>query len=117
MQGALKKLPAVFYQSPGGAEPVRDWLLRELPPEDRRIVGHDVATVEYGWPVGMPVCRSLGDGLWEVRSHLTGGKIGRVVFCIAEGRMVLLHGFVKKTQKTPDKDRNLALIRMKEVTS
>lgn len=116
MQGALKKLPAAFYQSPGGAEPVRDWL-RTLSPEDRRIVGQDVGTVEFGWPVGMPVCRSLGDGLWEVRSHLTGGKIGRIVFCSAEGRMVLLHGFVKKTQKTPDKERHLALKRMKEVTS
>ena len=116
MQGALKKLPAAFYRSPGGAEPVRDWLL-ELSPQDRRIVGQDVGTVEFGWPVGMPVCRSLGDGLWEVRSHLSGGKIARMVFCIAEGRMVLLHGFVKKTRKTPAKERNLALKRMKEVTS
>ncbi len=116
MQGTLKKLPAAFYRSPGGTEPVREWLL-ELIPEDRRIVGQDVATVEFGWPVGMPVCRELGDGLWEVRSHLSGGKIGRVVFCITSGHMVLLHGFVKKTQKTPDKERNLALKRMKEIVS
>ena len=111
MQDALKKLPAAFYRSTGGTEPVRNWL-RELSPEDRCSVGHDVGTVEFGWPVGMPVCRFLGDGLWEVRSNLTAGKIGRIVFCIAEGRMVLLHGFVKKTQKTPDKDRKLALKRM-----
>ena len=116
MQGTLKKLPAAFYRSPGGAEPVREWLLA-LTPEDRRIVGQDVGTVEFGWPVGMPVCRSLGDGLWEVRSHLSDGKIGRVVFCITAGQMVLLHGFVKKTQKTPDKERNLALKRIKEIMS
>jgi phage-related protein len=108
MQGALKKLPAVFYRSPGGTEPVREWL-RGLSPEDRRLVGQDVAVVEFGWPVGMPVCRSLGDGLWEVRSHLTNEKIGRVLFCVTAGQMVLLHGFVKKTQKTPDKERHLAI--------
>jgi len=115
MQEPLKKLPAVFYRSPSGVEPVREWL-RARSQEDRRIAGHDVGTVEFGWPVGMPVCRSLGDGLWEVRSRLTGGRIGRIIFCIAEGQMVLLHGFVKKTQKTPDKELALALKRMKEVT-
>jgi phage-related protein len=80
-------------------------------------VGQEVAVVEFGWPVGMPVCRSLGDGLWEVRSHLTDGKIGRVLFCVTAEQRVLLHGFVKKTQKTPDKERHLAIKRMKEVTA
>jgi len=63
----------------------------------------------------MPYCRSLGKGLWEVRSDLTGGKISRVIFCVVRGRMVLLHGFIKKTQKTPPKDLDLALTRMREV--
>ncbi len=116
MQGELKKIPAIFYQSSNGSEPVREWL-KNLPPDDRRIVGHGIGLVEFGWPVGMPVCRSLGDGLLEVRSNLTDGKIGRVVFSITKGKMVLLHGFVKKTQKMPDKDRKLALKRMKEITT
>ena len=71
--------------------------------------------LEFGWPLGMPYCRNLGNGLWEVRSDLTDGKIGRVIFCVARERMVLLHGFVKKTQKTPAQDLRLALQRMKEV--
>ena len=97
-----------------GAEPVRDWL-KSLPSEDRREIGEDIATVEYGWPVGMPVCRPLGQGLWEARSTLHGNRIARVIFCIAQGRMVLLHGFVKKTQKIPNEDLTLARSRMKEI--
>lgn len=109
-----KKLSAFFYQSPRGSEPVREWI-KGLPPEDRQIVGRDLQKVEFGWPIGMPYCRSLGKGLWEVRSDLTDGKIGRVVFCVISARMVLLHGFIKKTQKTPAGDIELALKRMKEM--
>ena len=109
-----KKLPAFFYQTPSGNEPVRDWI-KGLSPEDRQIVGRDVQKVEFGWPIGMPYCRSLGKGLWEVRSDLTDGKIGRVIFFVIRGRMALLHGFIKKTRKTPAKDIELALKRMKEV--
>lgn len=83
--------------------------------EDRKLIGRDVQKVEFGWPLGMPYCRSLGNGLWEVRSDLTDGKIGRVIFCVTQNRMVLLHGFVKKTQKTPAQDLKLAVKRMKEV--
>ena len=86
-----------------------------LSPEDRKRVGRDIQKVEFGWPLGMPYCRSLGSGLWEVRSDLTDGKIGRVIFCVARERMVLMHGFVKKTQKTPARDLRLALKRMEEV--
>ena len=107
MGDSPKKLRVIFYRTPGGAEPVRDWL-DGLPQEDRRAIGHDIWTVEFGWPVGMPLCRSLGGGLWEVRSRLPSHKIARVIFCTAQGRMVLLHGFVKKTQKTPDDDLDLA---------
>ena len=83
--------------------------------EDRKLVGRDIQKVEFGWPLGMPYCRSLGNGLWEVRSDLTDGKIARVVFSVVRERMVLLHGFIKKTQKTPAQDLRLALRRMKEV--
>lgn len=109
-----KKLRARFYETASGRKPVRDWLL-EIDQEDRRVVGHDMQTVEFGWPIGMPVCRSLGDGLWEVRSDLSNGKIGRIIFCILNGEMVLLHGFIKKTQKTPPQDIELARKRRKEL--
>ena len=109
-----KKLPAAFYCSASGAEPVRDWL-RELSAADRRILGYDIGEVEFGWPIGMPVCRSLGGGLWEIRSSLTGGRIARVIFCVEEGHMILLHGFVKKTRKTPKSELDLAHKRQKEV--
>ena len=109
-----KKLPAFFYESPSGNQPVGDWI-KGLSSEDRRIAGRDVQKVEFGWPIGMPYCRSLGNGLWEVRSNLTYGRIGRVIFCLVRGRMVLLHGFIKKTRETPAGDIELALKRMKEV--
>ena len=95
---------------------MRDWL-KNLSPDDRRILGHDIALAEFGWPIGMPVCRSLSDGLWEIRSNLRGRKIARVIFCITNRQMVLLHGFIKKTQKTPEKDKKLALKRKKEIAS
>ena len=109
-----KKLPAQFYRLPSGREPVRDWFLALLA-EDRRIVGKDVQKVEYGWPLGMPVCRPLSAGLWEVRSSLTGGRIARVLFAINDGRMVLLHAFIKKSQKTPADDLALARRRKQEI--
>jgi phage-related protein len=112
MEDDLKKLPVIFYRTPSGAEPVRDWL-SDLPLEDRRTLGHDLATVEFGWPVGMPLCRSLGGRLWEVRSNLAGHRTARVIFCAAEGRMVLLHGL--RTQKTPQPDLDLARKRQKEI--
>ncbi|MEX0828265.1 MAG: type II toxin-antitoxin system RelE/ParE family toxin [Haliea sp.] len=114
MADELKRIPVVFYRSVNGTEPVRDWL-KGLPEADRRIVGFDIAVVEFGWPVGMPLCRSLGSGLWEVRSNLTHGRIARVIFCAAQGRMVLLHAFVKKTQKTPPPDLEIARKRQKEI--
>jgi len=110
-----KTIRAVFYQSRSGREPVRDWLKADLSHKDRKVVGADIATVEYGWPVGMPVSRPLGHGLREVRSQLSGNRICRVIFFITGSRMVLLHGFVKKSQKTPKSDLDLALRRRKEI--
>ena len=111
-----KRVPAAFYRTSSGAEPVRRWL-KKLTREDRRTIGVDIATVEYGWPVGMPVCSPITSrrGLWEVRSTLTGGRIARVLFCMHGGWMVLLHGFIKKTQQTSDSDLDLAMKRKKEI--
>ena len=109
-----KKIPAFFYQTAAGAEPVRDWL-KELDEDDRRVIGEDIATVEYGWPVGMPTCRALSGGLWEVRSSLPSRSEARVIFAVLGEQMVLLHGFIKKTQKTPKTDLDLAIKRFKEI--
>lgn len=109
-----KKVPAYFYQSPSGAEPVREWL-KEMDDEDRKAIGRDIQKVEFGWPIGMPYCRAMGRGLWEVRSNLAEGRIARVLFCIDKEVMVLLHGFIKKTRMTPDHDLELARKRMKEL--
>ena len=110
----LKRLPAAFFRLSSGREPVRDWL-KGLSPEDRKIIGDDIRTLEFGWPVGMPLCRSLGNGLWEVRNNLTGKRIARVIFCVHDQQAVLLHGFIKKTQKTPKSDIDLALRRKQEL--
>jgi phage-related protein len=110
----MKRLPAAFYQLPSGREPVREWL-KALVEADRKVIGEDIKDVEFSWPIGMPLCRALGKGLWEVRSDLAGGRIARVIFCIVNGQMVLLHGFIKKTQKTPEGDLELALKRKKEI--
>jgi phage-related protein len=110
----VKKIAARFFVSAGGSMPVREWLL-EMDAADRRIVGKDIQKVEFGWPIGMPYCRPLGRGLWEVRSSISAGRIARTIFSIREGEMILLHGFVKKTQKTPQKDIELSLQRMKEL--
>ena len=110
----MKRVKAVFYESGSGNMPVREWLL-SLDREDRRIIGEDIATVEFGYPIGMPVCRNLGNGLYEVRSDISDGKIARVIFIVKRGYMVLLHGFIKKTQKTPKQDIDLAAKRAKEI--
>jgi phage-related protein len=109
----MKRFPAIFFASPLGGEPVREWLL-SLSKDDRAVIGEDIKDVEFSWPIGMPLCRSLGGGLWEVRSSLPQGRIARVFFCAADGRMILLHGFIKKTQKAPAADLDLAMRRMRE---
>jgi len=109
-----KKIAARFYRTATGRKPVREWLL-ELSREDRRVIGKDIQKVEFGWPIGMPYCRSLRHGLWEARSDLSGGRIVRVIFSIVGGEMVLLHGFEKKSQKTPKHDIELAFKRKREI--
>lgn len=108
-----RKIPVVFYRTRGGAEVVRDWL-RDQDEADRHAIGMDLMRVQYRWPVGMPLCRALGDGLWEVRSPLPSNRIARVLFSIHQGRILALHGFIKKTRKTPDDDLALARRRKRE---
>lgn len=113
----LKRVPALFFRTATGSEPVRDFLAN-LPAEDRRLIGRDIAKIEFGWPIGMPVARSLGRGLHEVRTILQRNRIIRVFFFISSsGRMVLLHAFIKKTQATPDRELMLARRRMREFES
>ncbi|OFV97280.1 MAG: hypothetical protein A3F68_03215 [Acidobacteria bacterium RIFCSPLOWO2_12_FULL_54_10] len=112
MKPVLKRLPAHFFRLGSGREPVREWL-KKLDLQDRKIIGEDIKDVEFAWPIGMPLVRGLGDGLWEVRSSLVGGKIARVIFTVEQGSMILLHGFITKTQKTPKRDLDLALHRKK----
>jgi phage-related protein len=103
-------LSVVFYVTAAGDEPVRDWLLG-LSGDDRRVVGFDIKTAQYGWPLGLPLIRKLEPGLWEVRSHI-GDGIARVLFTVTGDTMVLLHGFAKKSQKTPATDLKTAKQRM-----
>ena len=112
MNPELKRLPAYFYRLDSGREPVREWL-KGLEPEDRKSIGEDIKDVEFSWPIGMPLVRPLGRERWEVRSGLPRGRIARVLFCVEERRMMLLHGFIKKTRKTPQRDIDPALKRKK----
>jgi phage-related protein len=92
---------------------VRDWL-RELDEAERNAIGQDLMRVQYRWPVGMPLCRAMGEGLWEVRSELPGNRIARVLFSVTQGRILILHGFIKKSRKTSDEDLALARKRRRE---
>ena len=111
---SVPKIPLVFYCTAAGGEPVRDWL-KQMARDDRLEVGGDLQRVQYRWPVGMPLCRAIGGGLWEVRIGLPSKTTARVLICFHDGVLVALHGFVKKTRKTPDEDLKLARDRMKEV--
>ena len=103
-----KKVPAIFYCTEAGGEPVREWL-KDFSPDDRKRIGEDIKTAEFGWAIGMPVCRPLGNGIYEVRTSVAQNRIARVLFYIDKtGQMVLLHGFIKKSQKAPVEDLDLA---------
>ena len=106
-------LSVVFFRTEAGTEPVREWL-RKLTVEDRKTIGIDIKTVQYGWPLGMPLVRKMEPGLWEVRCDIADG-IARVLFTAKAGQMVLLHGFVKKSQKTPDNELKTARNRLKKL--
>lgn len=107
-----RKMTAYFYRSEQGVEPVREWL-RSLPKEDKKVIGEDMRTVQFGWPLGMPLVGSVGHGLWEVRVSLSGGRIARIIFFIHDTVMVMVNGFIKKTQKLPRHELELAIKRKK----
>lgn len=102
-----------FFRTDAGAEPVREWL-KDLPAIDRKTIGEDIKTVQFGWPLGMPLVDHLGGEIWEVRTKL-GNRIARVLFATEGQTMVLLHGFIKKQQKTPGPDLDLAKDRLKQL--
>lgn len=102
-----KKLEVVFYKTESGIEPVREWLSGLLKAE-KKAIGEDIMTVQYGWPIGMPLVRSLGQGLWEVRIKLPTDKIARIIFFMDNDTIVLVNGFIKKSQKTPKDELDIA---------
>jgi phage-related protein len=116
MAKGLKPIPVVFWRSATGREPVREWL-NELSREDKRTIGRDIAKVQYGWPVGLPLCRPLSAGLWEVRASLPSKREARVFFGFHDSMLVAVHAMIKKAQKTPAEDLTLARQRFKELQS
>ena len=99
-------LAVFFYRTESGNEPVREWL-KSLGMQDKKAIGGDIKTVQYGWPLGMPAVRKMDQGLWEVRCRLD-KRIARILFTVKNDRLVLLHGFIKKSRKTPRADLQLA---------
>ena len=100
-------LTVVFFRTVAGREPVREWL-KELDKEDRKAIGEDIKLVQFRWPLGMPLVRKMEADLWEVRTHLSGGRMARVLFTVRNGEMVLLHSFTKKSRKTLANELQLA---------
>jgi phage-related protein len=113
--GELPRLTVRFFRESTGSEPVRDWLKR-LPLEEKREIGSDIKTVQFGWPIGMPVVDHIDGDVWEVRTRLS-TRIARVLFVLEGNVMVLLHGFIKKERKTPKADLDIAKQRLKKLRS
>jgi phage-related protein len=116
MPERLEPVPLAFWRSATGREPVREWLIA-LPRDDKRVVGRDMAKVQFGWPIGLPLCRPLSGGLWEIRSSLPSKREVRVFLGFQDGMLIALHAIIKKTQKTPKEDLALARDRLKEMQS
>jgi phage-related protein len=114
MATAPRKIELVFFRNDSGGEPVRQWL-RGLDEADRHAIGTDLLRAQWRWPVGMPLCRAMGSGLWEIRTDLPSNRTARVLICFYAGRLVALHGFIKKTRSTPADDLALARKRQKEL--
>ena len=109
-----RKIPLVFYCARPESEPVREWL-KELPEAERHAIGRDLLRAQWRWPAGMPLCRALGSSLWEIRTDLPTRRTARVLLCVHEEHLVALHGFIKKTRRTPEADLALARKRQKEL--
>ena len=99
-----------FFLSNSGKEPVREWL-KDRDKNDRKVIGEDIKLVQFRWPLGMPLVRKMDINLWEIRSKLSNGRISRVFFSVKNTQLILLHAFIKKSNKTPKKELDLALIR------
>ena len=110
-----RPIPVVFFRLDSGREPVRDWL-KSLDRESQKVIGEDIKTLQFGWPIGMPLARKLADNLWELRSGIPSG-IARTFFTLYAQRIVLLHGFVKKVQRTPTKELATAKRRLTKLRS
>jgi len=110
-----RPIPVQFFRLDSGREPVREWL-KDLQSEHRKTIGEDIKTLQFGWPVGMPLARKIEDGLWELRSHISAG-IARTFFTMFDDKIVLLHGFVKKSRKTPTKELAIAKRRLGKLRS
>ena len=113
-ESAPRKVELVFFRNEAGTEPVRNWL-KGMAEADRRAIGIDRLREQWRWPVGMPLCRPMGKGLWEVRTDLPGNRTARVLICSYQGCLVALHGFIKKTRATPEDDLALARKRQREL--
>jgi len=109
-----RKIPLVFFRTDAGNEPVREWL-KQLDEVERHEIGSDLLRAQWRWPVGMPLCRALGNGLWEIRTHLPTKRTARVLLCVYREHLVALHGFIKKTRATPEEDLALARKRQREL--
>jgi len=105
-----RPIHVAFFRLDSGREPVRDWLKR-LHRESCKTIGEDIKTLQFQWPIGMPLTRKMDENLWELRSHVASG-IARTFFTIFDSKIVLLHGFVKKSQKTPSKELVVARRRL-----
>jgi phage-related protein len=109
-----RKIPLIFFRTAAGSEPVREWL-KGLPEAERRAIGKDLLRAQWRWSIGMPLCRAMGDGLWEIRTDLPTKRTARVLLCVYLEHLVALHGFIKKSRATPDEDLALARKRQKEL--
>jgi len=108
------KIPLIFFRTSSGSEPVREWL-KGLPEVERQAIGTDLLRAQWRWPVGMPLCRPMGTGLWEVRTDLPTRRTARVLLCLYREHLVALHGFIKKARTTPPEDLALARKRKQEL--
>lgn len=111
---APRKIPLIFFRTTAGSEPVREWL-KSLDEVERHSIGNDLMRAQWRWPVGMPLCRPMGSGLWEIRTNLPTRRTARVLLSLHDERLVALHGFIKKTRAAPDEDLAIARKRQKEL--
>ena len=109
-----RKTPLIFYRMANGREPVREWL-KGLDVSERRVIGRDLMRAQWRWPVGMPLCRPLGNGLWAIRTALPTKRTARLLLCFYREHLVALHGFIKKTRVTPEADLAKARQHQKEL--